>query len=435
MSKAARPGFLKSLAQGLARWAGIPVDAGDGTAFNLGDRVPQLNGAHSTLQLSSAWACVSLIADTIGTLPLGFFEKTQDGRKPATDHTLFRVFREQPNVDQTTCVFFSSLVASMLLRGVGYAEKQRSAGRIIGLKFLNYDFLSCVTVNGRKKYRYTENGKVREIPEADVWKIIGFSLDGVNGCSAIEYGCRVFGAARSADIAALATFDKGLMPTTFFKFPTVLKPTQRKETRKTIEALSGAYNAGRPIVLEAGMDAGTLGIKPVDAQLLESRAYSVEEICSWFSVPPFMIGRASQGQTNWGTGIEQQMIGFVTFTLRKWLRRIEQAIAKDLLTSDERRKYYAEFAVEGLLRGDSASRREFYASALQNGWMNRDQVANLENLPKPKGGEIYTVQSNLIPVEKLGMLPPQPATTRAAAAALMAALSIGHEESDNAPQV
>lgn len=434
MSKTARPGFLKSCVQGLARWAGIPIDAGDGTAFNLGNRLPQLNGAQATLQLSAAWACVTLIADTIGTLPLGFFERRDDGRQPAPDHSLYRVFREQPNVDQTACVFFSSLVASMLLRGVGYAEKQRSAGRIIGLKFLNYDFLSCVTVNGRKEYRYTENGKVRVIPEANVWKVIGFSLDGMNGCSAIEYGCRVFGAARAADIAASQTFDKGLMPTTFFKFPSILKPTQRKETRKTLESLAGAYNAGRPIVLEAGMEAGTLGINPKDAQLLESRAYSVEEICSWFNVPPFMIGRASQGQTNWGTGIEQQMIGFVTFTLRKWLRRIEQAIAKDLLTPEERRRYYAEFAVEGLLRGDSTARAAFYSSGLQNGWMNRDHVATLENLPKPTGGDIYTVQANLIPVEKLGMLPPQPATTRAAMAALMA-MGQGQEESANAPQV
>jgi len=148
-----------------------------------------------------------------------------------------------------------------------------------------------------------------------------------------------------------------------------------------------------------------IGIKPSDAQLLETRAFSVEEICSWFRVQPFMIGRAADGQTNWGTGIEQQMIGFITFTLRPWLARIEQAISKDLLRPDEQDTYYAEFSLEGLLRGDSAARQSFYSSALQNGWMSRNDVRRLENMPNIDGGDIFTVQSNLIPIDQLGKQP------------------------------
>jgi HK97 family phage portal protein len=154
------------------------------------------------------------------------------------------------------------------------------------------------------------------------------------------------------------------------------------------------------------MDAGQIGINPADAQLLESRAYSTEEICSWFRVQPFMIGRASQGQTNWGTGIEQQMIGFITFTLRPWLKRIEESIAADLLTPAERATYYAEFNLEGLLRGDSAARASFYQVLLQNGILSRNEVRRLENLPPIEGGDVYTVQSNLIPIDKLGQSDP-----------------------------
>lgn len=434
MDKTARPGFVKSCVQAVARWAGIPIDAGDGTAYNLGDRVAQglAGGPKGAMQISAAWACVTLIADTISTLPLNLYEKRGTDRTVADEHPLQRVLHVQPNADQTAATFWGAVLASLLLRGEAYAEIHRSAGRIIAIDFLPFDCVQRQRLpGGGYRYRFTRYGKTREIPVANIWRLVGFTLDGENGCSAIEYGCRVFGSARAADVAASGTFERGLLPTTFFKYPTQLKPNQRADARKLIERLSGAVNAGAPVILEAGMEAGEIGIKPSDAQLLESRQFSVEEICSWFHVPPFMIGRSSQGQTNWGTGIEQQMIGFVTFALRKWIKRIEGAIAKDLLKPEERARFYAEFSIEGLLRGDSTSRREFYASALQNGWMNRNQVARLENLPAVPGGDVYTVQSNLIPIEKLGMLPPPAASTRARA--LLSWLSEDRENEPDPP--
>lgn len=413
-TKSGRPGLIKSALQACARWAGIPVDAGDGIAYNLAGRddcgqlFPGMS-AKAALRISAVWACVSLLSDTISTLPLVLYRRTSNGRVPDKEHPLYRVFAMMPNTEMTSSQFLGATIATMLLRGVAYWEKQINAGRVIGLKFLAYDCLSVTKdINGNKTYRYTENGKTREIPASRVVSIIGFSLNGKDGLSSIQYAANVFGAARSAETAAASTFWRGLLQTVFFKFPSVLREDQRKEARATIESMSGALNAGKPVIMEAGMEAGNIGINPVDAQLLESRAFSVEEICSWFRVQPFMIGRASQGQTNWGTGIEQQMIGFVTFTLRPWLKRIEQSIQKDVLAPEERSSHYAEFGLEGLLRGDSAARAAFYSSGLQNGWMNRNIVADLENLPKPPGGEKYTVQSNLIDLEQLGTTP-QPA--------------------------
>lgn len=409
MTTKTKPGLIKSTVQSLARWAGIPVDAGDGIAYALGDSRLTLTAAgqsvtpNSAMQLSAVWACVTLLADTISTLPLNLYQRTPDGRKPATDHPLYRVLHRQPNADQTSAQFWGAFVASMLLRDGGYAEKTLGGGRVVGLNFLRRDWLSIRRdTNGVHRYFYSDYGRIREIPESLIFRVPGFSLDGYNGCSAIQYGAKVFAGAQAAADAANSTFERGLMPTTVFKYPKVLKAEQRAEARAMIETLSGAVNAGKPIITEADMETGTLGINPADAQLLESRAFSVEEICSWFRVQPFMIGRASAGQTNWGTGIEQQMIGFITFTLAPWLRRLEQAILKDLISPSDKATFYAEFELAGLLRGDSAARREFYASALQNGWMNRAQVAQLENLPAPPGGDIYTVQSNLLPLDKLG---------------------------------
>jgi HK97 family phage portal protein len=417
--KTRKAGFFKSAIQSCARWAGIPIDAGDGLGYVLGDTRNYWNGVRSNssgqcvtvdsaLSLSAVWACVSLLADTISTLPLGFYERTDAGRIAAETHPLFRVLRRQPNADMTAAQFVSATVSNMLLHGNGYWEKDLSAGRVVGLTFLPTSRISAKrTTTGAWEYKFTDyDGKQRTIERARLVKIPAFTLDGEHGLSAISYGAQCFGAAQAAEQAAAGTFGRGLLPSVFFKFPTILRQDQRDEARETIERISGAVNAGRAVILEAGMEAGALGINPHDAQLLESRAFSVEEICSWFRVQPFMIGRAADGQTNWGTGIEQQMIGFITFTLAPWLRRIEQAIAKDLLTREEQARYYAEFALDGLLRGDSAARREMYSSALQNGWMNRNQVRALENMPPIEGGDTYTAQSNLLPLTQLGAAPP-----------------------------
>src|SRR5690606_9249295 len=154
--------------------------------------------------------------------------------------------------------------------------------------------------------------------------------------------------------------------------------------------------------LEQDMEVGTLGINPKDAQLLESRAFSVEEICRWFRVPPWMVAHTDKG-SNWGTGLEQQMIGFLTFTLRPWLKRIEQSIAKDLLAPAERLRFYPKFTVEGLLRADSSARAAFYSVMVNNGILTRDEVRELEDR-EPMGGNaaVLTVQTALAPLDQLG---------------------------------
>lgn len=434
-TKTNRSGLIKAAVRSCARWAGIPVDAGNGFDYNMDNPLrpdARCVNAGTVLQLSAAWACVSLLADTISTLPIGFYRKTKDGRAVADAHPLYWVLRRQPNQQMTSSQFIGATMSSLLLWGNSYAEKLINEGRVIGLRFLVPARMSKQRrPNGEWDWMYLEkNGTRRTIPRDRVMHIPAFSVDGECGLSPIAYGAGVFSAAQSAQEAANTTFEKGLQPTVAFKYPQILREDQREEARTAIGRLSGAVNAGRPVILEAGTDALMIGIDPADAQLLESRAFSTEEICSWFRVQPFMIGRASQGQTNWGTGIEQQMIGFITFTLAPWLRRIEQAISKDLLPPEERETYYAEFAIEGLLRGDSSARQAFYASALQNGWMSRNDVRRLENLPPIEGGDIYTVQSALVPLDQLGSEPPG----EAAAAAVRAWLGIPTQQNEEEPQ-
>lgn len=387
-------------------WNGVPTTATrwaeqySAASSHAGQTVNE----STMLSLSTVWACSRLIAETISTLPLSLYEKRPDGsRRVVSSHPVHTIIHSRPNADTTACVHWESTVAAMLLRGNARAERLEVGGRLVGLEFLSPARLTVTQhTDGSARYLYREdNGRQREIPASKIFNIPGFSLDGKSGVSVVTYSANVMGNALAAEEASGKMFQNGLMPTTFFKLPQLLRKEQRDEFKASIDAISGAVNAGKRPVLEGGMDVGQIGINPNDAQLLESRSHSVEEICRWFRVPPHMVGHANT--TVWGSGIEQQNIGFLTYTLRALLTRIEQAIDKDLLTpAEQARGYYAKFNVEGLLRGDSKARSEFYASALQNGYMNRNQVAAKEEGEPIPGGDIYTVQSNLIPLDKVG---------------------------------
>ncbi|WP_460874788.1 phage portal protein [Paralcaligenes ginsengisoli] len=356
------------------------------------------------LQLSAVWSCARLISETISTLPLGLYERTTNGRRLATQHPLYTLIHSRPNATSTATVYWEAKIVSMLLRGNGMAEKKMIGNRLVALEFL-YPGRLFITRNsqGNRQFRYTEmNGKQREIPESNIFRIPGFTTDGNWGLSAVEYGAKVFGSALAASNASNSTFEHGLSPTVAFTIDRSIKPEQREDFRKAVEKISGAINAGKSPVLEAGMDAKTIGINPKDAQLLESRGFSVEEICRWFRVPPHMVGHTGNS-TSWGTGIEQQMIGFLTFTLRPWLTRIEQAINKDLLSPIEQLRYYAEFSIEGLLRADSAARGEFYSKMVNNGIFTRDEVREMENRERRGGNaDVLTVQTALAPIDQIG---------------------------------
>ncbi|PVY81065.1 HK97 family phage portal protein [Cupriavidus alkaliphilus] len=358
----------------------------------------------AVMQLDAVWSCVRLISETIATLPLSMYERTSAGKRVAPQHPLQFIIHDQPNADSTASVFWEAMVASMLLRGAGRAEKLYVSGsdQVVGLAYLDPDKLVCTLDfnTGRKKFTYPRpNGTLREIPEARIWTIPGFTLDGINGVSVIAYGAKVFGNAMAADKAAASTFSTGLLQTVYYKFQSFLNPQQRKEFR---ENLKGAVERGETPVMEGGSSVESVGIKPSDAQLLESRGYSVEAICRWFRVPPWMVGHTEKS-TSWGTGIEQQMIGFLTFTLAPWLKRIEQAISKDLLRPIERARYYPKFAVEGLLRADSAGRAAFYGVMVDKGILTRDEVREFEERP-PMGGNaaVLTVQSAMTTLDAIG---------------------------------
>jgi HK97 family phage portal protein len=360
----------------------------------------------SVLQLSTAWACVNLIAGVLGSLPLPVSRKMPDGSKvDAPDERLYQVLGDTPNADMSSDVFWQCYIASMLLWGFGAAEKgMNSRGEVYGLTFLMPAGLSRPKINGVPTWRYRdpETGSVRTIVDTAMWYTPAFSLDGKTGLSPIRMGANVFGSAMAADQAAAETFTKGLKSPGLVMMDATLQLQQREDIRKHIKTVS---DAGGVMVLEKGAGYQQLTMNPQDAELLLSRGYGVEEICRWFRVDPALVGHGSK-DSNWGTGLEQKMLWLIVLTLRFWCVRIERSIRRGVMTSDERRRISVEFNLEALLRGDSGSRATFYSQMVQNGIYTRDHVRQKENLPAMGGNAaVLTVQSNLLPINRLGEKP------------------------------
>jgi len=367
----------------------------------------------TVLQLSTAWSCIRLLSETIGTLPLGIFERDGEAKEAARGEPLYELLHDSPNADQTAAEFWEGAVACLCGWGNAYAEKSTIAeggGRVVALTPLKPDLMNVYRRDGRRRYRYSDPNGQRELDEDQVFHIRGFGFGGDVGLSPISYARQTMGTALAADETAAATFANGLQSSGFLKLPPGVKPPTKEQQQDLIDMLAkftGSARAGKVFPLFPGMEFQALGLNPDDAQLLQTRAFHVEEICRWFRVPPFMVGHTEKS-TSWGTGLEQQMIGFLTFSLRPYLTRIEQAVRKQLIPPGDRARLFAEFNLEGLLRADSQGRAALYSTYAQNGISTRDEIRARENMPPMPGGNVLTVQSNLVPLDMLGQAPSRP---------------------------
>lgn len=354
------------------------------------------------LGLAAVWACVNLLAGTISSLPIMVYRTDRNGKRSvASDHSLYRVLHDSPNADQTAVDFWDGACASIELKGNAVIDVERASdGRVISLTPIAWDGLSVRRDRaGSLVYRW--GGEVRR--QDQVLHIRGFGGAPEGGMSTLAYGRRVFGLANAIDNAASTTFANGVRPSGVLTTKDWMKAEQREVYRQALEEkFVGSMNAGRPMVLEGGTTWQQLTINPEDAQMLESRGFSIEETARFFGVPPIMIGHGEK-TSSWGTGIQEVTLGFVKYTLRRRVKRIEQAIQKQLLTpADRAQGLSVEFNLEGLLRGDSVARSAFYATMLQNGVMTINEVRALENLPAVEGGDVPRMQMQNVPITQAG---------------------------------
>jgi len=327
--------------------------------------------------LSTVSACVSAISETIGSLPLHLYKRTPEGRERNTEHSLAKVLHDAPNERQSALEFREMMTASMLLRGNAYARIIRgNDGQVKQLIPLHPDRVRVLELdNGRLGFEVGTNEKTEKLIQEDVFHLRHRSDDGIVGISPIARSKEVIELALAERNHGVDTFRNGAKLLGILKAPGRLNPEQRKRVSDSWKQ----YKAGGTPVLDEGMDYSTVSMTLEDAEWIEARKLSVIEVCRMFRVPPVIV--QSMESANYSNSVELAR-QFVTMTLKRHLVAWEQAISRQLLTEAGRRIYFAEHGLEGLLRGDSKTRADFYHAAIGDGWMTIDEVRQLENLPK-----------------------------------------------------
>lgn len=369
----------------------------DASSADLGNIV----SAEQAMGVSALYACVRLISSTNAGLPFGVYRTAVDGsRESVSDHDLYRLLHDSPNADQTAFEFWELMNHALELRGNAYARISRISSRITALTPIHPDSVSLRRLSsGAVEYAWSEDGKRYVCSDTEMFHLRGFTGGGLAGISTLQVGARTIAAARYAHDAAESFFANGIRTSGILKFKEWLSADKRDAVEAAlVRKYVGAVNSGRPMVLEGGSDYMPLTMNPEDAQLLDSRKFSIEEICRLFGVPPFMIGH-TQPTTSWGTGLEQQLIAFKNFTLNPRIERIEQRISKQLLSPDDRGAgVYAEFNFDGLMRGDTLTRMQSYQVGLTNGIYTINEVRRLENMPPVIGGDVPRMQMQNVPI-------------------------------------
>lgn len=351
--------------------------------------------ADTALTLSTFWACVRFLSETIGSLPLMIYQRRDDGgRERARQHPLYSVLHERPNQWQSPAEFKSMMQGHVLLRGNAYAQiVAGSRGPVDQLIPLHPDRVTVETLaNGRLRYRVT--GLERPLVQDEVFHLRGMSSDGVRGLSVIEYAANSVGLTMAAERYGARFFKNDSRPGGVLSSDRKLSsgvPERMKERWRSTQA---GEHRGEIAILEEGLTFQAIGVPPEEAQFLGTREHQALDVCRWFGVAPHMVG-VPGGVTEWGSGLEQLGQGVVTYTLMPWLVRWQEAITRDLLIAP--RRYYAEFLTEGLLRGDITARYAAYSTGRQWGWLNVNEIRLRENMnPIGAAGNVYLQPLNMV---------------------------------------
>lgn len=352
------------------------------------------------LEIATVWACISRTAQFIASMPLGVYEKEDSGNRIKQSNSMSRLLNESPNAHQTAIEFWEGMIAWMLANGNGYAEILRIGGKVVALEPLPSDRIEPFRdeVNSLM-YRVYDGDSERVLPQKDVFHLKGFGFGGDQGLSAIRYGVNTLGLAMSAEESAGSYFSSGMQIGGFIKSQHALNPEQKKQLSENLSKYAGSKNTAKIMTLESGFDFVPVSLNPEDAQLLEARKFNVEEICRWFGMPPIIIGHASEGQTMWGTGVEQITLSWLQTGLNPILCKIEKRIQKQLISNP---RQYAEFNREAAVQMDGKSKMDMLSRGVTNAIIKPDEARHKLNMGSVKGGDQLFAQTALAPIQTLG---------------------------------
>ena len=358
--------------------------------------------ASTAIQMSTVYACVRVIAETIASLPLHVYQNQGEGSVKALDHPLYPILHDEPNSEMTSFVWRETMLAHLLLWGNAYCQIIRSGrSQILGLYPLLPDRMEVDRDSaGTLTYTYSANsGQTVKLRPEDVLHIPGLGFDGIMGYSPIALEKNAIGLGLAAEEYGSKFFSNGARPSGILTHPNTVKdPKKLRDSWNA--AYGGSNNSGRVAVLEENMSYTPISMPNSEAQFLETRKFQVSEICRIYRVPPHMVGDLEHATFS---NIEHQSISFAVHTIRPWVVRLEQSMNRALFSDKEKGIFYVRFNMDGLMRGDYKSRMEGYAIGRQNGWLSTNDIRDLENMnpvPDEDGGNALLVNGNMVSVRR-----------------------------------
>ena len=359
-----------------------------------------------SLSVPAVLGAFTILAEDTASLPLILYRRMKRGKERASDNPYYALMHDRPNPEHTSMLFREFILGHMLGWGNFYAQiiydGRGQAQELWPLSPARMEVFR--DENGERKYLYTrENDSKRAFRASDILHIPAFGFDGLVGYSRVSMARNSIAMAFSAEKYAGRVFQNDARPSVLVKHPGSLgdKAYERLQESWNL-SYQGAGNAGKAAILEEGMDVTTIGFPPKDAMFIEQQEWSVTQVSRVFRIPPHMLGQVNRS-TSWGSGIEQQELGYLSHTLRPWLVRIEQQLNKDLLLEAERKLYFYEHLTDGMLRTDIVARFSAYAQAITNGWMTRNEAREKENM-NPLDG----LDEPLVPLNMQGADEPDP---------------------------
>ena len=350
----------------------------------------------TALQQATVWACVRIISEVVAQLPI-FMQVRRAGRwVDLDDHPALRLLAE-PNQWQTPHELIAHLMVWAELRGNGYYLKATSAdGRIQRLMPLQGDGIEVRQLTDWSlEYKVSgENGVRGQFGSDQILHFRNFGTSGYMGLSTIGNLRNTIGLALRTEEHGARLFSNGSQLGTVFMLPAAKAEQVEQFTEQLRQKHQGAQNAHKPFVVGGGVEVKELGMSNEDAQFLETRHFSKQEIASAFGVPLFILND-TKNSTTWGTGLEQQLRAFKTLSLQPRLDRLAQTLRRELLLPNERGRIRFVFDTDELTLGDFKDRMEGYAKGIEAGILNPNEAREIEGRNPREGGDDYRQPMNI----------------------------------------
>ena len=358
----------------------------------------------TALRVGAVYGCVRVRCTGPATLPIDIKRRVDDRtREDANDHAVWRLMRKRPNAWMKPHQFKRMMQAQVLLRGNAYALIVPGVRGPQALIPMNPDRVQTKQLDDFSiVHEWTRpNGRKVTLRQEQVFHLFGLTLNGFSGVTPITYARETIGTSLSMDRYVGRTMKKGARVSGAAQTDKALSDPAYKRLKESLDEFrSGEDREGDFLLLEEGLQWKPMSLTMVDMQWIESQKLSRSSIAMYFGVPPHMIGDTEKS-TSWGTGIEQQKQGFLTFTAEEDLVMWEEGITTDLIGEDD---LFARFNRAAFLRGDLKTRYAAYQIGRNGGFLSKNDIRSFEDMNPIEGGDDYDapLNSNTAPEQQQG---------------------------------